>query len=70
LEEPTLYFRFGVALIVGMLIGLQREYAFDVRDKELFAGMRTFALMAVTGCASAMISDLMGSPLPFLASCW
>jgi uncharacterized membrane protein (DUF4010 family) len=66
LEEPTLYFRFGVALVVGMLIGLQREYAFDVRDKELFAGMRTFALMAVTGCAAAMISDLMRSPLPFL----
>jgi uncharacterized membrane protein (DUF4010 family) len=65
LEEPTLYIRFGVALIVGILVGLQREYAFDLRDKEIFAGTRTFALMAVTGCAAAMVSDLTGSPLPF-----
>jgi uncharacterized membrane protein (DUF4010 family) len=67
LEEPTLYFRFGVALIVGVLVGLQREYAFDLRDREIFAGTRTFALMAVAGCAAAMISDMTGSPLPFFA---
>jgi uncharacterized membrane protein (DUF4010 family) len=48
-------------------LGLQREYAFDLRDKEIFAGTRTFALMAVTGCAAAMVSDLTGSPLPFFA---
>jgi uncharacterized membrane protein (DUF4010 family) len=68
LEEPTLYFRFGVALIVGILVGLQREYAFDMRDREIFAGTRTFALMGVTGCAAAMVSDLTGSPLPFFAT--
>jgi uncharacterized membrane protein (DUF4010 family) len=68
LEEPTLYFRFGVALFVGILVGLQREYAFDMRDKEIFAGTRTFALMAVTGCAAAMVADLTDSPLPFFGT--
>ncbi len=67
MEEPTLYFRFGVALFVGVLVGLQREYAFDMRDREIFAGTRTFALMAVAGCAAAMLSDITRSPLPFFA---
>jgi uncharacterized membrane protein (DUF4010 family) len=65
LEEQTLFFRFGVALVIGILVGLQREYAFDTREKELFAGTRTFALMALSGCAGAMIGDILDTPWPF-----
>jgi uncharacterized membrane protein (DUF4010 family) len=68
LDETELFFRFGVALVVGILIGMQREYAFDEPDAELFAGVRTFALMSLTGCAAALVSDLYNSPLPFAAA--
>lgn len=65
-EGVSLFFRFGVALVIGILVGLQREYAFDEPEKELFAGVRTFALMGLIGCAGALIADLMGSPWPFV----
>lgn len=67
IEEHTLFFRFGVALVIGILVGLQREYAFDTREQELFAGTRTFALMALSGCAAAMIGDILDTPWPFFA---
>jgi uncharacterized membrane protein (DUF4010 family) len=66
MEGQTLFFRFGVALVIGILVGLQREYAFDARDKELFAGTRTFALMALSGCAAAMLGDILSTPWPFI----
>jgi uncharacterized membrane protein (DUF4010 family) len=56
-----LFSRFGVALLIGILIGLQREHAYGSNKKEgLFAGGRTFALMALFGCTAALISDLLG----------
>jgi uncharacterized membrane protein (DUF4010 family) len=61
-----LFVRFGVALSIGILIGLQREYAYDEPDHKLFAGVRTFALMGLLGCTAAMISQEMASPWPFL----
>ncbi len=29
MEQHSLFFRFGVALFIGLLVGLQREYAYD-----------------------------------------
>ena len=66
----TLFLRYGAALFIGMLIGLQREYVSDEvvdRRKEIFAGVRTFALLSLAGCASANVADLLGSPWPFVA---
>jgi uncharacterized membrane protein (DUF4010 family) len=51
---------------MGFLVGLQREYAHGDPGKEIFAGERTFSLMAMIGCAAAMASDLLGSPWPFI----
>jgi uncharacterized membrane protein (DUF4010 family) len=49
----TLFERFGLALFLGFLIGLERE-----REKTLiFAGMRTFALISLLGAVTAFLSE-------------
>lgn len=65
-----LFLRFGVALFIGMLVGIQREHISDtVRDRprEMFGGIRTFALFALAGCTAGMLGDLAGSPWAFVA---
>ncbi len=52
----TLEFKFLLSLLVGFLIGLERE----IRGKlgqDIFAGIRTFPLIALLGTLSALISD-------------
>jgi uncharacterized membrane protein (DUF4010 family) len=66
MDELDLFFRFGVALTLGILVGLQREFAFEETDEGLFAGVRTFALIGLLGCTGAFLSDLMASPWPFI----
>ncbi|MFO7733174.1 MAG: MgtC/SapB family protein [Candidatus Aminicenantes bacterium] len=66
----SLFYRFGVALFIGMLVGLQREHSYNVSGKpepKTVAGVRTFALLGLTGCAGAHVSDLLRSPWPFIA---
>lgn len=62
MEETNLFLRFGVALVIGVLVGLQREYAYDTPGKELATGARTMAIMGLLGCAGAFLSDLINSP--------
>lgn len=69
-EHPTTYevfYRFGVALAIGLLIGLQREFAHREivatgEDGPIFAGARTFPLMAVLGCAAAFLAYKIAFP--------
>lgn len=74
MDIPTsaLLYRFGVALVIGLLIGLQREYAFRRReqraDDELFAGARTFPLIALLGGAGALAADILGSSAGFMGA--
>lgn len=65
--DAALFYRFAVALGIGLLVGFERE---RIRRKgvEMSAGVRTFALLALVGCAGAMITDQMKSPLPFSAT--
>jgi uncharacterized membrane protein (DUF4010 family) len=43
--NQDLFLRFGAALLIGVLIGMQREYAYSNKSAGgLFAGARTFAL--------------------------
>jgi len=70
MEQLDLFYRFGAALIIGILVGLQREYAYgDPNDphKEMFAGARTFALMGLVGCTAALVADIVASPWAFIA---
>lgn len=54
-QIETLFARFGLALVLGFLIGLERE-----RDKPLiFAGMRTFALISLLGALLAFLSQFL-----------
>lgn len=69
--EPSrfqLFYRFGVALVLGLFIGLQREYAYRDRDDEegeLIAGARTFPIIALLGAASALGAQKLGGTWPF-----
>jgi uncharacterized membrane protein (DUF4010 family) len=67
-QESILFLRFGVALLIGTLIGMQREFSFSKgEEREHTAGIRTFALISLCGCASAFISDITHSILPLVA---
>jgi uncharacterized membrane protein (DUF4010 family) len=62
-----LFLRFGASLLIGILIGMQREYAYGAsKEKGLFAGARTFALMGLFGSTAALLSDLFQSYWIFL----
>ncbi len=56
LELYSLVHRFGLALGIGLMIGIERE-----REKlGGFAGIRTFPLIAMSGATAAMINDRTG----------
>jgi uncharacterized membrane protein (DUF4010 family) len=72
MEENTLFLRFGVALLIGMLVGIQRQYAYiDHEDTDsqlpMVAGVRTFALLGLSGAGAAMIGEHFDSPWPFVS---
>jgi uncharacterized membrane protein (DUF4010 family) len=48
--------RFAIALLLGLLVGLEREWA-KAGDKPLFAGIRTFPLIAGLGATAAMVGQ-------------
>ena len=68
-EHTTLFFRFGIALFIGILVGLQREYSYDEEhkpDEKSFAGVRTFALLGLVGCTAAFVAELLSTPWAFI----
>lgn len=56
--EP--WWRFGVALLIGALIGLEREFVQQRAGTLDFAGIRTFSLMALLGAVSAFLAEERG----------
>lgn len=54
--------QFLTSLAIGLLIGLERE-----RNPSAKAGLRTFALVAVFGTLSALLSTKLGSPWLLIA---
>ena len=44
MSQTDLFIRFGAAIAIGFMIGLQREFAKGGDDKEIVAVERTFAL--------------------------
>lgn len=63
--EP--WWRFGAALLVGALIGLEREFVQQRSGAIEFGGIRTFSLMALVGAASAYYAAEHG-PLLFVVA--
>ncbi len=65
--NQDLFLRFGAALLIGVLIGMQREYAYSNKSAGgLFAGARTFALMSLFGASAALLADLFHAPWVFI----
>ncbi|MFT5175123.1 MAG: uncharacterized membrane protein (DUF4010 family) [Gammaproteobacteria bacterium] len=63
-KQLELFYRFGSALVLGLLVGLQREHAARREaDEHLgsFAGARTYALLALLGCSAAFVGESAGS---------
>ncbi|HEX6383663.1 MAG TPA: MgtC/SapB family protein [Anaerolineae bacterium] len=67
-EQTALFYRFGVALFIGILVGMQRQYAEEPDQDEIpiVAGVRTFALLGLVGATAALAADLLGSPWIFV----
>jgi uncharacterized membrane protein (DUF4010 family) len=56
MPEPNLVFRhLGLALVLGLLVGLQREHSEAGRP-----GMRTFTLITVLGTVTALLAEKFG----------
>jgi uncharacterized membrane protein (DUF4010 family) len=62
-SAADLFFRFGIALGIGFLIGLQREFSFRTSEAPPFAGVRTFTLLSLGGCAAAFLAETAGLPV-------
>jgi uncharacterized membrane protein (DUF4010 family) len=61
-----LFLRYGVSIVIGFLIGLQREFSYGEADKNHALGVRTISLMGLLGCAGAHMSSVLNSVLPFV----
>ena len=57
-------FQIAVALILGLLIGLQREIYYRRNNRKEFAGTRTFALISLLGYLSAWLNTQISWFLP------
>ena len=55
--------RLLVALLVGFLIGLDRERAEARKTHKVFAGVRTFPLIALAGAVPMLLIDVAGAAL-------
>lgn len=62
----ALFYRFGAALAIGLLIGLEREHAAARAQEKIFAGVRTFPLLSLAGCLAMLLSETFNSPLPLV----
>lgn len=58
LTQMDFFIRMLVAAGIGFVIGLEREYSSKSKKSELFAGVRTFVVVAFVGFLSAMVSIL------------
>ena len=55
--EIAIIEQIGVTLIIGLMIGLQREMYYHRKGRSGFAGARTFALIALLGYLSAWMQN-------------
>ena len=47
--------RLAVAMLIGLLVGLDRERAEERKERQLFAGVRTFPMIALAGCVPMLL---------------
>ncbi|MBN1231714.1 MAG: MgtC/SapB family protein [Anaerolineales bacterium] len=56
--EP--WWRFAAAILIGALLGMEREFIQQKMKESHFAGIRTFSMFAMLGAVSAFLIDSMG----------
>lgn len=59
---------FAIALLIGALVGTERENRKRKEDRESTSGLRTFILLAMVGAVSAWLGLRMGTPWLFIAA--
>lgn len=62
MSDAELFYRFGIALAIGFLVGLQREFSYRKAQAPSPAGVRTFSLLSLSGCAAAFVAANAKSP--------
>ena len=60
LDQLEPWWRFGLALLIGALIGLEREFVQQKSGDPDFAGIRTFSLIALLGAVAAFLANELG----------
>jgi uncharacterized membrane protein (DUF4010 family) len=58
----TLFQKAAISLVIGALVGLEREHA-SPPDQPVFAGIRTFPLIALFGCLGGLLADTLSTGL-------
>lgn len=58
--------RLGVSVAIGLLVGLQRQFAKQHDTDDMFAGARTFALIGLMGGATSLVSIQFDTVLPLV----
>jgi uncharacterized membrane protein (DUF4010 family) len=58
MEDLHPFFRFAIALGIGVLIGMEREHSAQTDDERRFAGVRTYPLFALLGATAALMADI------------
>ena len=66
--ELTLLHQFAIALLIGALIGTEREKNKATNLLPSFAGIRTFILLAEAGALSAWLANQLSQPGLFIAA--
>ena len=61
MDTADLALRYGIALLIGLLIGAEREFARLREEVKSFAGVRTFPLIALLGCSAAHLAEFGGA---------
>ena len=54
--EFQVFINFLIAVALGALVGMQREYEIQTNQRKDFAGLRTFSLISLFGATASFIS--------------
>jgi uncharacterized membrane protein (DUF4010 family) len=68
LSDVELVREFALALLIGALVGLEREKHKLLEHEASIGGIRTFILFAQAGAVSMLLARLLGSPWIFAAA--
>lgn len=67
IDQTDLFFRLGMAILLGVLIGIEREYSAHRKSQKMFAGVRTFGIFGLLGGLAALGADQMNQPWTLVA---